>query len=158
MCCWDLRDVVVLIMIHLQSPCNWDFSCVVVLFIVLFLSSPLFTKAHPILKTVTVSYKKKSGLKSFTHSPRKLIQCPRPLGHRMFFKLSSIIANDSNEHTSDNASLQFIAVSSALELSARQNLHFLNKCIYHILLYSQLCMNISNHNKFFECFVTRVLI
>ena len=78
---------------------------------------------------------------------RKLIQHPRPLGHRtdMHLKLLQYHHMWFKEHTFDKACIQYIVVRGVLELTVRQNLHFSYQCRYYIYFY---CMYTSNHNQF----------
>ena len=39
-------------------------------------------------------------------------------------------------------------VRFVLELTVRKNLHFFDQCRYYLLLFTELCMNTSNHNQF----------
>ena len=42
--------------------------------------------------------------------------------------------------------------------TVRKNLHFIYQCRYYLLLCKVLCMNTSNHNQFYKCFVTGLFI
>ena len=49
----------------------------------------------------------------------------------------------------------FVNELSYRKLAVRQNLHFFNQYIYHLLLFTEICMDKPNHNQFITSIVTR---